>query len=748
MSEIRTPFDGPAGGWDALGAVTQALRREGNPAEGARTLLKANQPEGFDCPGCAWPDPRHTSSFEFCENGAKAVAWEATRKAVDPAFFAAHTVSWLRTQSDHWLEAQGRLTHPLRYDAASDRYLPVDWDTALAEIGAALRGLPTPQAAAFYTSGRTSNEAAFLYQLMVRLYGSNNLPDCSNLCHEATSIGLPQAIGVGKGTVSLDDFAATDLLLSFGHNPGTNHPRMLGTLRELARRGVPIVVINPLRERGLERFRSPKHAGEMLTGGATDLATHYLQPRVGSDHYLIQGLMKRLFELDAAGEPVLDHAFLAAHCDGLAALQAELAALGWDEIVSGCGLPLGELHALAALYARSERCIIAYGMGITQHRHGTRTVQQLANLLLLRGQIGKAGAGICPVRGHSNVQGDRTMGINERPSADFLDRLERQFGQPMPRQHGGTVVETLQSILRGEIRALVALGGNFAVAAPDPERSAEAMAQLDLVVGIHTKLNRSHLLHRGAAYILPCLARSDEDLTAAGPQFVSVEDSMSIVHASRGMKKPLSAALRSEPAIVAGLAQALLPGSRVPWAALAEDYDRIRDLIEACIPGFEQYNDRIRVPGGFQLPNAAAAREWRTASGRAQLMCFHGTAAPASAADLLWLTTIRSHDQYNTTIYGLDDRYRGVRGRRDVLFVNAEDLAALGLGEGARVDLCTPDGRRQLRGLHAVSYPIARGSCAAYFPEATVLVELDAHDPHSYTPAYKSIQVRVTVSSG
>ncbi|MFO1496390.1 MAG: FdhF/YdeP family oxidoreductase [Lysobacterales bacterium] len=746
MSEIRTPFDGPAGGWDALGAVTQALRREGNPAEGARTLLKANQPEGFDCPGCAWPDPRHTSSFEFCENGAKAVAWEATRKAVDPAFFAAHTVSWLREQSDHWLEAQGRLTHPLRYDAATDRYLQVDWDTALAEIAASLRALPTPLAAAFYTSGRTSNEAAFLYQLMVRLYGSNNLPDCSNLCHEATSIGLPQAIGVGKGTVSLDDFAATDLLLSFGHNPGTNHPRMLGTLRELARRGVPIVVINPLRERGLERFRSPKHASEMLTGGATELATHYLQPRVGSDHALIQGLMKRLFELDAAGEPVLDHAFLAEHCDGLAALQAELAALSWDDIVSVCGLPLSELHALAALYARSERCIIAYGMGITQHRHGTRTVQQLANLLLLRGQIGKAGAGICPVRGHSNVQGDRTMGINERPSADFLDRMERQFAQPMPRQHGGTVVETLQSILRGDTRALVALGGNFAVAAPDPERSAEAMARLDLVVGIHTKLNRSHLLHRGAAYILPCLARSDEDLTAAGPQFVSVEDSMSIVHASRGMKKPLSAALRSEPAIVAGLAQALLPQSRVPWAALAEDYDRIRDLIEATIPGFERYNERIRVPGGFQLPNAAAAREWRTASGRAQLLCFHGSAAPASAADLLWLTTIRSHDQYNTTIYGLDDRYRGVRGRRDVLFVNAEDLAALGLREGARVDLCTPDGRRQLRGLHAVSYPIARGSCAAYFPEATVLVELDAHDPHSYTPAYKSIQVRVTAS--
>ncbi len=742
MSDSIKAYRGPAGGWDALGSVARALQREGAPIDGARTLLKANQPEGFDCPGCAWPDPKHTSSFEFCENGAKAVAFEATTKTADPALFADFTVSELREHSDHWLEAQGRLTQPMRYDRSSDRYLPISWDAAFAQIGSVLQDLESPWQAAFYTSGRTSNEAAFLYQLFVRCYGTNNLPDCSNLCHEATSIGMPLSIGVGKGTVTLDDFDRTDLLLSFGHNPGSNHPRMLGTLRSLARRGKSIVVFNPLRERGLERFRSPQHATEMLAAGETSLASDYLQPRIGSDYAVLQGLMKRLIELDRQGWPALDHAFIAEHTIGSEALFSELEAIGWDRIIEVTGLTFAEIDRIAGLLVRAERCIIAYGMGITQHRHGTATVQQIANLLLLRGQIGKPGCGICPVRGHSNVQGDRTVGINERPPAAFLDALEREFGVPMPRRHGGTVVETIAAMSRDEIRVLISLGGNFAMAAPDPVATAAALSRLQLSVGIHTKLNRSHLTFGAEALILPCLGRTDLDMQASGPQFVTVEDSMSMVHASRGMKMPCSPHLRSEPAIVAGIAAATLTSGTIPWRDLVADYDRIRDRIERCVPGFESYNERVRLPGGFHLPNAASERRWLTASGRAEFKVMADAVLPTSGRGELCLTTIRSHDQYNTTIYGFDDRYRGVRATRDVLFVNAEDLRDLGLAEGSRVDVvAAADPSRALRSVVAVPYPIARGSCAAYFPEATVLIALDAYDPQSFTPSYKSVNV-------
>ncbi|MCC5795646.1 MAG: FdhF/YdeP family oxidoreductase [Chromatiales bacterium] len=738
-----------AGGWAALVAVGRALRREGTLTAG-RALLHTNQPDGFDCPGCAWPDPRHTSSFEFCENGAKAVAWEATDRTIDAAFFARHTVSELRQQSDHWLEAQGRLTQPLRYNRASDRYEPIAWDEAFALIASQLRALPSPDAAAFYTSGRTSNEAAFLYQLMIREFGTNNMPDCSNLCHEASSIGLPQSIGVGKGTVTLADFDCTGAVFSFGHNPGTNHPRMLATLQAVARRGKPIVVFNPMRERGLERFRSPKEPAAMLTGASTELATHYFQPRIGSDPLVLQGLMKRLLELDReAGGQLLDHEFITTHTNGYALLREQLESLDWPALCSGSGLSMDEFTTAAEVYLGADSVIAAYGMGITQHRHGTGNVQQIANLLLLGGHIGRPGAGICPVRGHSNVQGDRTMGINERPPADFLDRLEQATGIRAPRESGCTVVECIERMLAGQIRVLISMGGNFAVAAPDPEATHAALGRLDLLVGIHTKLNRSHLLHRGESLILPCLARSDRDVQAGGEQFVTVEDSMSMVHASRGFRKPVSPQLLSEPAIVAGIAQALLPGSPLRWAWLVEDYDRIRELIAEVVPGFGQFNERVRSPGGFHLRNAAAHREWQTVTGRACFIPFAGSLEQAPAAYPLRLTTVRSHDQYNTTIYGHDDRYRGIRGRRDVLFISARDLETLGLAAGTRVDVIAAAGGRERRlpGLELVEYAIAPGSLAAYYPEAMPLISLEAHDPTSRTPAYKSTWVRLTPSA-
>ncbi len=745
------PYDSPAGGWDALAATGRAVRAQGAPATGARALLKANQPDGFDCPGCAWPDPKHTSSFEFCENGAKAVAWETTSRSVGAEFFAAHSVTALRAQSDHWLESQGRLSVPLRYDPATDRYLPIAWEDAFARIGEQLRRLPGPDHAAFYTSGRTSNEAAFLYQLFAREYGTNNLPDCSNLCHEATSVGLPQSIGVGKGTVQLEDFDQTDLILSLGHNPGTNHPRMLATLRAAAKRGVPLLVFNPLRERGLERFRSPQDATEMFAGGSTELATHYFQPRIGSDTQVLQGVMKRLLELDRTGDACLDREFIEAHTQGFEALRAQLEALDWRSLRSETGLSAEQFDLAATLYARAPSAIVAYGMGITQHAHGTQNVQQIANLLLLKGNVGRAGAGICPVRGHSNVQGDRTVGINERPPAALLDRIESVFGFAPPRRDGCSVVECIEQMRDGGIRVLISLGGNFAVAAPDPRVTHAAMRSLDLYVGIHTKLNRSHLLHGRDAIILPAFARSDLDRQQGGIQSVTVEDSMSMVHASRGFNPPPSEQVRSEPAIVAGIAAATLPDSRVPWYTLIADYNRIRRLIEKVIPDFESFNQRIGEPGGFHLPNPAALRIWKTPSRRAQFLLAEPS-KPASAAASgpsalpLRLTTVRSHDQYNTTIYGLNDRYRGVYGRRDAVFMNANDMVERGLATGDPIHLIAS--ARDARGFVAVAYPIAPGSCAAYFPEASVLVALEDFDPRSRTPSYKSIPVQVEADFG
>jgi molybdopterin-dependent oxidoreductase alpha subunit len=753
-------YMGAAAGWGALKAVADAVRGQMAVVKETRGLLSMNQPHGFDCPGCAWPDPKHTSSFEFCENGVKAVTWEATAKRTTPAFFAAHTVNELWTWSDFDLENEGRLTHPMVYDQATDRYLPISWDEALTRIGAALRRLPQPNMAEFYTSGRASNEAAFLYQLFAREFGTNNFPDCSNMCHEATSVGLPESIGVGKGTVTLEDFDHCDALFCIGHNPGTNHPRMLTTLREVSKRGVPIIVFNPLRERGLERFTSPQHPVEMLTLSSTPIASSYYQVKVGGDIAVLKGMMKCLLALDkkslAEGGPsVLDRDFIRDHTTGIDELLVDIDATSWDAIVETSGLSRSDIEFVGNLYAKAERVIVNYGMGITQHRHGTGNVQQLTNLLMLRGNIGRKGAGISPLRGHSNVQGDRTVGITEIPSDALLDGLARVFGFEPPRNKGHNAIEAIEAIRDRRSRALVCLGGNLAVAMSDPEVTFKAMRHLDLVVHIATKLNRSHLLPAKEAFILPCLGRTEIDIQATGRQSVTVEDSMSMVHASRGGLKPASEHLRSEPAIIAGMALATLPDTRVGWTDLIADYGKIRDAIEAVFPEFADFNARIRKPGGFRLYVAASERDWRTPTKKANFLTYSGLDEDPRLAnrEALTLTTIRSHDQYNTTIYGMNDRYRGITGRRDVVFVNERDLGSRGLKHGDLVDLSVvPDpgakpGERVMRNLTAVAYNIAQGSIAAYYPEANVLVAHDHYDVKSGTPSYKSIPVLLRAST-
>jgi molybdopterin-dependent oxidoreductase alpha subunit len=752
-------YEGAAAGWGALKAVANAVRGQMAIVKETRGLLSMNQPHGFDCPGCAWPDPKHTSSFEFCENGAKAVSWEATAKRTTPEFFAAHTVSELWRRSDFDLENEGRLTHPMIYDRETDRYLPISWDEALAKIGAALRELPHPDMAEFYTSGRASNEAAFLYQLFAREYGTNNFPDCSNMCHEATSVGLPESIGVGKGTVTLEDFAHCDALFCIGHNPGTNHPRMLTTLREVSKRGVPIIAFNPLRERGLERFTSPQNPVEMLTLSYTPIASTYFLVKVGGDIALLKGIMKTVVALDkkslAEGGPgVLDRDFIKEHTTGIDELLADLNATSWDAIEEASGLSRSDIESVGNIYARAKRVIINYGMGITQHRHGTGNVQQIANLLMLRGNIGRQGAGISPLRGHSNVQGDRTVGITEVPNDELLDGIARVFGFEPPRNKGHNAIEAVEAIRDGRSKALVCLGGNLAVAMSDPEVTFKAMRTLDLAVHIATKLNRSHLLVAKQSFILPCLGRTEIDVQATGHQSVTVEDSMSMVHASRGGLKPASVHLRSEPAIIAGMALATLPNSRVGWAGLISDYGNIRDRIEAIFPAFADFNARIGKPGGFRLYVAASERNWLTPTKKANFLVYPGLDEDPRVRDreALTLATIRSHDQYNTTIYGLNDRYRGITGRRDVVFVNERDLSSRGLKHGDLVDVSVvPDagsrpGHRVMRNLTAIAYNIAQGSIAAYYPEANVLVALDHYDAKCGTPSYKSTPVLLSAS--
>jgi molybdopterin-dependent oxidoreductase alpha subunit len=747
-------YDAPAGGWGALRATARALREQSIALKGSKTLLSMNQPDGFDCPGCAWPDPRHTSSFEFCENGAKAVAFELTRRRVTREFFSGHTVRELEQHSDYWLEQQGRLAEPMRYDAETDHYVPIEWDEAFALIGRELNALDDPNQAEFYTSGRTSNEAAFIYQLFARRFGTNNFPDCSNMCHEPTSVGLPESIGIGKGTVLLDDFDHAEAIFVIGQNPGTNSPRMMTELHKASRRGVPIVVINPFRERALERFEAPQDPIEMATFGQTRIASEYCQVRVGGDVAALKGIMKLMLDahaeaLRSGAEPVLDVAFIEAHTHGFDALADDLRRTSWDGILLASGLSRDQLERIANVYMRARSVIICYGMGITQHRHGTANVQQIANLLLLRGNFGKPGAGICPVRGHSNVQGDRTVGIDEKPKPEFLDQLQAVFGFDPPRARGHNTVEALQAMLDGRSKVFIGLGGNFVAAVPDRDVVEPAMRRLRLTVGISTKLNRGHLIHGEKALILPCLARSDIDMQVGGRQWITVEDSMSMVHASSGLVTPPSEHLRSEVAIVCGMANATLPDRGIDWCFYIEDYSRIRDKIEAVFPElFARFGERIREPGGFHLTNPPRQLVWNTATGRANFLVFPGVDEDPSVFDpaALRLTTMRSHDQYNTTIYSLDDRYRGVFGGRMVVFMNEADMHTLQIAPGTLVEIesLAGDGKKRIvRGFSAKPHDIPAGSVGAYYPEANPLLPLAWHDLKSGTPAAKSIPVLV-----
>jgi molybdopterin-dependent oxidoreductase alpha subunit len=755
------PYTHPAAGWGALKYVALNLLKEKVSGGNFRTLLGQNQPDGFDCPGCAWPDREHASTFEFCENGVKAVAAESTSKRVTPDFFAAHTVAQLMAQSDYELEQHGRLTDPLVYDAALDRYVPIAWDAAFDLIARHLNGLDHPDRAAFYTSGRASNEAAFLYQLFVRMYGTNNFPDCSNMCHEATSRGLPHTVGVGKGTVTLDDFEHADTLLLFGQNPATNHPRMLGELRDCAKRGATIVSINPLKERGLERFASPQHPVEMLTMGSTKISSVFIRPKIGGDFALIKGVAKRVIELDDAARAansarVLDLAFIDEHTVGFEAFADDLRAESWAAIVDESGVPMDEVLLLADIYIKGSKVICTWGMGLTQHKNSVPTVQLLSNLMMMRGNIGKRGAGLCPVRGHSNVQGDRTVGIEEKPTQAFLDRLGEVYDFEPPREHGLDVVESIKAMLDGRVKVFIGLGGNFSIATPDTPRTWEAMRACDLTVHITTKLNRSHLIHGRDALILPTLGRTEIDLQNGVAQGVTVEDSMSMVHISYGMNKPASANLLSEIAIVARMAKATLGSGKVDWLAQVNDYALIRDGIARVIDGFEDYNERLKTPGGFHLGVASRERVWKTPSKKAQFLV-HPIAidTPIHRARaihgerLMTLMTTRSHDQYNTTIYGLDDRYRGVFGQRRVLFANQEDIDMLGFEAGERVDIMSvwDDGVvRRADSFLLVAYDIPRGCLGAYYPETNPLVPLESVADGAGTPTSKSIPVLLSAS--
>lgn len=747
-------YNEPAGGWGALKAVAVALKEQQVLVQGPQTLLKANQPHGFDCPGCAWPDPDHTSGFEFCENGAKAISWESTSKRANPEFFAQHTVSELWAWSDYKLEDSGRLTHPMIYEPKTDHFVEITWENAFSRIATELSCL-NPDEAEFYTSGRASNEAAFLYQTFVRAYGTNNFPDCSNMCHEATSVGLPLSIGVGKGTVTLKDFDHADMILSIGHNPGTNHPRMMTTLHEAARRGAPIVVINPIKERALERFSAPQDPLEMATFSSTPIASSYLQVKAGGDLAALKGIMKLIFERDeadiaAGGSGVLDREFIAAHTDGLDALKADIVSTDWEQIYRKSGLDRAAIESTSDAYLKAKNVIACYGMGITQHSIGTEIVQQLVNLLLLRGNMGREGAGICPLRGHSNVQGDRTVGITEIPNDALLHGMERAFGFRPSGKKGHNAVEAIEAIIEGRSRALVCLGGNLAVAMSDSDATYAGVRELDLAVYLATKPNRSHLLTAGTTIILPVLGRTDQDLQTSGPQAVTVEDSMSMVHASRGFLKPPSSYLMSEPAIIAGIAKATLGDKYgIDWDGMIANYDRIRDKIEIVFPDFYDFNIRVKKPGGFRLDVPASRCEWKTATGKANFFVARGLEEDERLSDpeTLILTTLRSHGQYNTTIYNLDDRYRGVFGRRDVIFMSKADLASRGLSDGDRIDVIGIDlnsaTKRSVSGFTAVEYDIPIGTIAGYYPEMNKVIALSDYDKQSGTPAYKGAPVRV-----
>ena len=742
------PHTGPAGGWGSVGSLLRSFRREHNFVSGSATLLKQNKPDGFTCVSCAWAKPADPHVFEFCENGAKATTWEITPKRVTPGFFAQHTVAELSAWDDHDLEEAGRLTEPMKWDAATDKYLPISWEAAFREIGAEIRALE-PDEIVFYSSGRASLEASYLYALYARMLGTNNLPDSSNMCHESTSVALPKSIGVPVGTVTLDDFAKTDLIIFFGQNVATSSPRMLHDLQDASRRGVPIITFNPLRERGLERFTNPQAPVEMLTGSSTRITSQYLQVMPGGDLAAISGICKAVIAADA-----LDHAFIAEHTHGFEAFANRMRELSWELIESKSGLSRQSLEAVASAYAASQRCLGIYGMGVTQHRNGVENVQMIVNLLLLRGNIGKPGAGICPVRGHSNVQGQRTVGITEKPELVPNDKLRELYGFEPPQKKGLNTIEACEGILNGTVRAFVSLGGNFVRAVPDHGRIEPAWRRQRLTVQILTKLNRLCLIHGEVSYILPCLGRIEIDRQAGGPQALSTEDSTACIHGTRGQVEPASPHLLSEVRIVAELAKASLADSRVDWDRWVGDYRLIRDAIERTYPKrFHDFNERMFQPGGFHRPLAARERKWNTETGKANFIVPENLSADPDVEQndpqVLRLFTLRSNGQFNTTIYSHDDRFRGIYGTRRVILMHRDDMQRLGFAEGDIVTVTCAAARdgeaaRQVQDLRVTPYNVPKGACAGYYPECNPLVPLWHHAKGSKVPAVKSIPVRLS----
>jgi molybdopterin-dependent oxidoreductase alpha subunit len=731
-----------------LKAVTNAMRHLSDELglfDGLRLMARVNQKHGVDCPGCAWPDPQHRAKlFEYCENGAKAVAEEATTKRVNAAFFAKHSVEELSTWSDFELGKSGRITEPFLLDEGASNYRPIGWDEAFSMMAAHLKAIH-PNEAVFYTSGRTGNETAFLYQLFVRQYGTNNLPDCSNMCHESSGVGLTETTGIGKGSVTLEDIYEAEVILVMGQNPGTNHPRMLSALQQCKKNGGRIVHINPLPEVGTERFVDPQSPVQVLMGG-TKIADHFLQVRINGDIALLKLLMLGLLDAEERNPgKVLDREFILQHTDGFDAFRSHLRETNIEEAERDCGLRMKDLKPVIELLAENRKIIVCWAMGITQHKNGVDNVREIVNLLAIKGSLGKPGAGTCPVRGHSNVQGDRTMGIYEKPSADFLDRLEKRFKVPMPRMHGYDTVEAIEAMAEGKVKFFFAMGGNFISATPDSEFTAKAMQNVDFTVQVSTKLNRAHIVTGTKALILPCLARTEADVRSDEPQFQTVENSMGVVHSSTGNRTPASPQLISEAEIVCRLAHGVFGmDGAIDWLAFARHNDAVRDAIEDTIPGFERYNQRVREPGGFYLPNGARERTFNTDTGKARFSVVNLPQVSPVEAEFVMMT-IRTHDQYNTTIYGLDDRYRGIRNERRVVLMNASDMKMKQLSKEQIVDIESvfKGERRFARSFHVVPYDIPVGCVATYFPEANVLVPLKSTADESNTPSSKFIEVNI-----
>ena len=746
-------YSAPAGGWGALKSSAKHIVKSENAAKNVKALLRANQPGGFDCPGCAWGDSADAGKIDFCENGVKAIAWEATSKRVNADFFKQYSITELQQWDDHSLEKSGRLTQPMFYDGNSDHYQAVSWDEAFKIIADKLQQLPSPNEALLYTSGRASNEAAYLYQLFGRVLGTNNFPDCSNMCHEASGIGMTSSLGTGKGTVTMVDFDQADAIFVFGQNPGTNHPRMLGTLRKASKRGATIVSINNLRERGLEKFSDPQSPKEMILFTGTNISQYYFTPRLGGDMAILRGVAKSLFERFKQDSTILDSAFIAEHCHNFSAYQQSIEATSWDKIISQSGLDRQDIEQITDIYASNKKVIFTWAMGITQHKHSVATIQELVNVLMLRGNIGKAGAGACPVRGHSNVQGNRTVGINEKPPTAFLDALDNHYHFKTPRSNGFNTVDSLHAMLSGKAKVFIALGGNFAAATPDTTRAYQALQQCNLTVQISTKLNRSHVITGKQSLILPCLGRTEIDRQTSGEQCITVEDSMSMVHSSTGQNEPASPHLRSETAIVAGIAKACVGESIVNWTNLSDDYALIREDISQVLPEFFDYNQRIKIGRGFHLENKAALRQWTTSASKATFssamlpeLLAHEVAKNFTDKPILTLQTLRSHDQYNTSIYGMDDRYRGIHGERRVVFMNTDDMAIQQLSNGDKVKITTVSNDsiiRSIRDFKVREYNIPKGCAAAYYPETNPLVPLESTADGCGTPTYKSIAVTI-----